>query len=199
MAVGEIENREKLLDTIIASKHEIVANKDEIIANKDVIIAKSNKEVLQAKGLMNVRSIYELFLRQCFDELIKTGFIKAEEKFNVSALVNKIWARNTPTYSHTTTMATAAVTAVGKSKSKTPVVATAVSIPAAAVKTIAFLKAARNCNCDLPSLYVTLCREIHGSLWNGESVAVYQSDMVMEESCIVQYFVGEMSLNCLLR
>eukprot|EP01035_Chromulina_nebulosa_P029942 gene29942-39753_t len=150
--IGGFENREKLLDAIIASKDAIIAskdaiivNKDAIITNKDAIIARTHKEVLEAKGLMNVRSIYELFLRQCYDELIKTGFIEAAEKFNVSAFVKNIWARNTPTYSHiTTTTAAAAVTAVGKRKSKTPVKATAGSIPAAAVQTIAFLEAARN-------------------------------------------------------
>ena len=47
-------------------KLRVIASKDETIASRDVIIAKTNKEVLQAKGLMNVRSIYELFLRHCY-------------------------------------------------------------------------------------------------------------------------------------
>jgi hypothetical protein len=146
--------------------------------SKDLIISKTNKEVFQAKGLMNVRSIYELFLRHCFDELMKLGFLKPGTKFNVTEFVSKIWNSNTPTYTYPA--------AAGS------------TIPAAACKTITFLEKARNCNVDLPILYVTLCREIHGSPWCGDSVKVYQSDMEKEESCIVEYFVGEMSLDCAL-
>ena len=128
---------------------------------------------------MNVRSIYELFLRHCFDELMKIGFLKPGTKFNVTDFVFKIWNSNTPTYTYTA--------AAGS------------TIPAAARKTLSFLEKARNCNVDLPSLYVTLCREIHGSPWCGDYVAVYQSDMATEEGCIVEYFVGEMSLPFSLR
>ena len=169
-AIEEIENKDKL----VASKDETIASKDETIASRDVIIAKTSKEVLQAKGLMNVRSIYELFLRHCFDELMKLGFYKPGTKFNVSDVVFKIWNSSTPTYTYTA--------------------ASGSTIPAAAHKTIAFLEKARNCKLDLPSLYKTLSNEIHGSPWCGDSVTVYKSEMTTEEGCIVDYFVGEMSL-----
>ena len=180
-AIEEVESKEKLTEKLVASKDEtiasiekLVASKDETIASRDVIIAKTSKEVLQAKGLMNVRSIYELFLRHCFDELMKLGFFKSGTKFNASDFVFKIWNSSTPTYTYTALSGS--------------------TIPAAAHKTIAFLEKARNCKLDLPSLYKTLSNEIHGSPWCGDSVTVYKSEMTTEEGCIVDYFVGEMSL-----
>ena len=107
------------------------------------------------------------------DELMKLGFYKPGTRFNVSDIVFQIW-NSTPTYTYTA--------AAGS------------TIPAAARKTIAFLEKARNCKVDLPSLYVTLSNEIHGWPWCRDSVAVYQSDITTEERCIVEYFVGEMSL-----
>lgn len=123
-AIEEVETKEKLVE----SKDETIASKDEIIAGKDVIIAKTSKEVLQAKGLMNVRSIYELFLRHCFDELMKLGFFKSGTKFNATDFVFKIWNSSTPTYTYTA--------------------ASGPTIPAAAHETIAFLEKARNCKLD---------------------------------------------------
>ena len=176
-----VESKEKLVASkdetiakLVASKDETIANIEKLVASKDVIIAKTSKEVLQAKGLMNVRSIYELFLRHCFDELMKLGFFKSGTKFNASDFVFKIWNSSTPTYTYTA--------------------ASGSTIPAAAHKTIAFLEKARNCKLDLPSLYKTLSNEIHGSPWCGDSVTVYKSAMTTEEGCIVDYVVGEMSL-----
>mmetsp|Transcript_17028 Transcript_17028/g.24643 ORF Transcript_17028/g.24643 Transcript_17028/m.24643 type:complete len:268 (-) Transcript_17028:120-923(-) len=83
-------------EAIEAKKEAIEAKKEAIdvikdaLDSKNAVIASKEKEILQAKGLMNCRSIFEHFAKQCFDEL--KPILGTNEKFVVSNFLSKISA-----------------------------------------------------------------------------------------------------------
>eukprot|EP00597_Dinobryon_sp_UTEXLB2267_P016456 CAMPEP_0201093074 /NCGR_PEP_ID=MMETSP0812-20130820/1646_1 /ASSEMBLY_ACC=CAM_ASM_000668 /TAXON_ID=98059 /ORGANISM="Dinobryon sp., Strain UTEXLB2267" /LENGTH=249 /DNA_ID=CAMNT_0047345065 /DNA_START=20 /DNA_END=769 /DNA_ORIENTATION=+ len=76
-------------EAIEAKKEAIDVIKD-ALDSKNAVIASKEKEILQAKGLMNCRSIFEHFAKQCFDEL--KPILGTNEKFVVSNFLSKISA-----------------------------------------------------------------------------------------------------------
>lgn len=56
------------------------------------------------------------------------------------------------------------------------------------------LEAARNCGCDLKSLYESLCNAIHGAQWHGPSIKIFSKALREEETCLLTFIAEDMSL-----
>ena len=56
------------------------------------------------------------------------------------------------------------------------------------------LQSAKRCNCDLLSLYVTLCNSIHGAPWHGPSIKIFSKELREEHTCLLKVIADDMSL-----
>ena len=147
-------------DQLTQKKEELVAR----IKDKDDLIASKDQQLLQVRGLLNTRGIFEHYLWNCFLELQGLGALRADETFVVTNFITKL---SKPTF---------------------------FIPPAATTTIEFFTKVQKCGCGDLVVLYRDLSAVIHGMPWCGPSVKVYTDEMTLEQACVVKFIAKKLKL-----